>query len=137
MTRASDHSSSGFAFKHPNARIHLEHKFLADAYQLHLYDRHDGKLTLVTNLTLTTFDPQTDTWPDEAGIYLSEELAQQLMDDLWNSGLRPREERTSAGHARALADNLQDLRDSQAYAQQTANRLLGILETSASKASRS
>lgn len=46
----------------------------------------------------------------QASVSISNQAAQVLMDDLWNSGLRPTEGTGSAGSLRATEKHLDDMR---------------------------
>ena len=48
--------------------------------------------------------------PIEPAFRLAHEEAQELMDSLWNSGLRPTQARASAGQAEAVQLHLEDMR---------------------------
>jgi len=50
------------------------------------------------------------TIPDEDGLRLSDENAQQMMDALWNIGVRPTEGAGSAGSLAATIRHLEDMR---------------------------
>jgi hypothetical protein len=54
-------------------------------------------------------------------VRLEVKAAQELMDDLWQCGLRPSEGTGSAGQSVAQQDHIKDLRS-------TTDRLLGIVE---------
>jgi hypothetical protein len=48
--------------------------------------------------------------PDSDGLVLNDENAQQLMDALWNIGVRPTEGNGSAGSLAATIRHLEDMR---------------------------
>lgn len=67
---------------------------------------HDGK-SAAEEFVLKERDPAVAAAPS---FQLSYEQAQTLMDDLWNSGLRPTEGTGSAGALAATQKHLEDMR---------------------------
>jgi hypothetical protein len=52
----------------------------------------------------------SEVFPDSSIIHIRYEVAQRLMDDLWNCGLRPTEGTGSAGSLKATQTHLEDMR---------------------------
>jgi hypothetical protein len=68
----------------------------------------DGaKVTVATNLILTTQDEGADFPPL---MTMGSDMGQQLMDQLWECGLRPSEGAGSAGQMTAVQAHLNDMR---------------------------
>ena len=68
----------------------------------------DGRrITVATNLILTTTDESGDFPPLMS---MGSDMAQQLMDQLWDCGLRPSEGAGSVGQMSAVQAHLADMR---------------------------
>lgn len=105
-----------------NFKVHAENRFYADAIAIHIYERlQNGDISLLSGLQFTTHHEAEIVEPQEA-IQLPRETAQQLMDALWQCGLRPSEGSGSAGSLKATESHLKDM-------QELSRRLLGIVET--------
>ena len=105
-----------------NFKVHAENRFYADAIAIHIYERlQNGDISLLSGLQFTTHHEAEIVEPQEA-IQLQRETAQQLMDALWQCGLRPSEGSGSAGSLKATESHLKDM-------QELSRRLLGIVET--------
>lgn len=70
-------------------------------------NRTDGRRFVVTNMEFKELAPGA--WVD-ATLRLTQDRAQELMDDLWRCGLRPTEGRGSAGALAATERHLEDMR---------------------------
>ena len=105
-----------------NFKVHAENRFYADAIAIHIYERlQNGDISLLSGLQFTTHHEAEIVEPQES-IQLQRETAQQLMDALWQCGLRPSEGSGSAGSLKATESHLKDM-------QELSRRLLGIVET--------
>ena len=109
-------------------KVHAENMFYADAIAIHIYERMpNGDISLLSGLQFTTHHEAEYVEPQEA-IQLPRETSQQLMDALWQCGLRPSEGSGSAGSLKATENHLKDI-------QEFSRRLLSIVErTPANKA---
>jgi hypothetical protein len=104
-----------------NFNVHAENNFYANAIAIHIYERlQNGDISLLSGLQFTTHHEGDFVEPKEA-IQLPRETAQQLMDALWQCGLRPSEGTGSAGSLKATENHLKDMQD-------LSRRLLGIFE---------
>lgn len=65
--------------------------------------------SVVTNMEFTTIDAG-DVYPQEPTFRLRHLEAQQLMDSLWDCGLRPTAGKGSAGQLVAVENHLKDMR---------------------------
>lgn len=72
-----------------------------------LAQKKDGKTSVVENLTLRTLEEGEI---PHSPIQLDPTTAQQLMDSLWDCGLRPSEGSGSAGAMLATQNHLEDMR---------------------------
>jgi hypothetical protein len=73
----------------------------------------DGKFSAVADpILMRRLDVEDGRFskPIEATVSLHDDAAQQLMDELWNCGLRPSEGTGSAGSLRATERHLEDMR---------------------------
>lgn len=105
-----------------NFRVHAENRFYSDAIAIHLYERlSQDEVSLLTRLEFTTQKASEFVEPQEA-LILPREVAQQLVDALWQCGLRPSEGSGSAGALKATETHLKDM-------QEISRRLLGMVET--------
>src|SRR3954468_8115919 len=83
-------------------------EFFRDGVSIHIFRRADARhFEAVTKLEVETFDegmigPQSP-------LEISHDQAQQLIDALWDCGLRPSEGAGSAGAMKAAQDHLKDL----------------------------
>lgn len=91
---------------------------LQNAIAIHLY-RRDGKEVSV--LTGLEFKPREINKLPEEEILLPIETAQELMDSLWQCGLRPSEGSGSAGALSATQNHLKDM-------QSLSQKLLAMIE---------
>lgn len=100
-------------------RARAEPEYIRDAIKVYLFERlADGRVALITNVEFTTFKP--DEAPPPGAIELPRKTAQELMDSLWECGLRPSEGSGSAGALRAVERHRDDLKE-------IVNRLLDII----------
>ena len=104
-----------------NLRAHAIPRHFADAIDVYLYEKMpNGDVSVLSNLVFTTIERGVAAEPEQS-ILLPTETAQELMDSLWQCGLRPTEGTGSAGALKAVQDNLVDMRG-------FANRLLSMIE---------
>ena len=86
---------------------------------LYLVDKSFGKMGMVKDILFETV-PEGEVFP-ETPINLSYTAAQELMDSLWECGLRPSEGSGSAGSLLATQNHLKDM-------QSLSWRLLAMIE---------
>ena len=102
-------------------KARAERQFVTDGIVIHLYETtEDGKISIMTDAIFETFDPTQFIEPDKA-LVVPYQTAQELMDSLWDCGLRPSEGSGSAGALKAVENHLKDL-------QEYGKRLLTIVE---------
>lgn len=105
-----------------NLRAHAIPRYFADAIDIYLYEKmHDGSMLVLSKIEFSAVDKDDAVIEPMHSILLPRETAQELMDALWQCGLRPSEGTGSAGALKATQDNLDDMR-------KFANRLLSIVE---------
>ncbi len=93
-----------------NFKVRAEKQPWNDGISLHLFERlPDGNISLLAGLQFETISPAEAVYPGEA-INLPYEVAQQLIDSLWDCGLRPSEGTGSAGAMAATQKHLEDMR---------------------------
>lgn len=79
-----------------------------DDVQLLIVDEWMGRVAYVQDLTLTTIETGAPILNPSCS--LSKDAAQELMDNLWQCGLRPSEGSGSAGALAATQKHLDDMR---------------------------
>jgi hypothetical protein len=103
-----------------NHHAHAEMRWGTRAINLYFYEKLSGnKIAVSSNLIFETVD-EFDAIPMDS-IVLPVEVAQELMDSLWQCGLRPSEGTGSAGALKATENHLKDL-------QELSKRLLSLVE---------
>jgi len=90
-----------------NLKFHAERQPFTGGMALHVGADQDGKLFVGTPLVMRDAEPGMVTRPV---MTLTQTAAQQLMDELWNCGLRPSEGAGSAGQLAATERHLADMR---------------------------
>lgn len=103
--------------------ISLERRFLADTVALYIFDRSRANLQGIVGVAAPiVFRDQKfeEAIPSDPALEISLEAAQDLFDELYRLGFRPKEEGT-AGALAATVAHLNDQRD-------LSTRLLGMLE---------
>jgi len=104
-----------------NFHVHAEPRWQAHGIMLHFYERQqNGDISLLSGLQFTTVKEGESVEPQES-IVMPLETAQELIDSLWQCGLRPSEGSGSAGSLKATENHLKDL-------QTLSWRLLSIVE---------
>jgi len=104
-----------------NFKVHVEKRFYADGIAIHIFERlPSGEVSLLSGLQFTTHKEAEIVEPQEA-IIMPVEVAQELIDNLWQCGLRPSEGSGSAGSLKATESHLKDL-------QEFSRRLFGMVE---------
>lgn len=104
-----------------NYHAHAEPRFYARSISLHFYERRqNGEISLLSGLQFTTVKEAEAIQPQEE-ITLPLETAQELIDSLWQCGLRPSEGAGSAGSLKATENHLKDI-------QEFSQRLLSMVE---------
>lgn len=102
-------------------KARIERSWAMDGVKLHLFERlPDGKLSLLSGLVFKEYGA-TEMFEPSESINLPYATAQELMDELWQAGLRPSEGSGSAGSLRATENHLKDL-------QTLSWRLLSMIE---------
>lgn len=96
----------------PNHGMHcvarLRDGFLPrQAISVYIYDVHNGKVAACENITLKDQDPAMYM---EAPLELSPTAAQELIDSLWECGVRPSAGSGSVGQLAAVQYHLEDMR---------------------------
>lgn len=110
-------------------RAHAEPKWYSNSIALYFYEKaQDGKVSYVSNLVMTTAEEGQAIEPSDA-LTIPHETAQELMDSLWQCGLRPSEGSGSAGALKATENHLKDM-------QELSRRLLGMVERTPSNIAR-
>jgi hypothetical protein len=105
-------------FKH----AHVQMKMWNRSLDLFLYNRNsEGHITFIDEVTLRTEKDAYKIIEPKDPIILPLETAQELMDGLWQCGLRPSEGSGSAGALRATENHLKDM-------QELSKRLLSMVE---------
>lgn len=70
-----------------------------------------GKIEVVTGMTFEEIEDAGITVPYDQVVSILNDDAQELMDDLWHTGLRPTEGSGSAGSLLATEKHLKDMRE--------------------------
>lgn len=105
-----------------NFHAHAELDFLSRSIRIHIFERRqDGDISILSDFQFKTINPSESPEPDDS-IGLPLETAQELMDALWQCGLRPSEGSGSAGALKATENHLHDM-------QEINRRLLTMVET--------
>ena len=102
-----------------NFKARAERLWHNDGVSLHLFDNTGKKLRVVTDLVIKEYDDAVIEAHDD--IVLPTQTAQELIDGLWDCGLRPSEGSGSAGALKATQEHLKDL-------QTLSWRLLSMIE---------
>lgn len=101
-------------------RAHAEPKWHNNSIVLYFYIKEqDGKVSYLSDIVMTTQEV-TAVEPSDV-LTVPRETAQELMDSLWQCGLRPSEGSGSAGSLKATQDHLKDM-------QELSRRLLSMVE---------
>jgi hypothetical protein len=70
-------------------------------------DLGDEKIAIIKDLVFETVERSKSI--ENKGIHIGNDIAQELMDELWTCGLRPSEGTGSAGSLKATQDHLGDM----------------------------
>ena len=90
--------------------VRAEPKWYSRSIDLFFYEKmSNGNVAFVENLTMRTVESGTEI-PDSA-IAIPLDAAQELMDSLWQCGLRPSEGAGSAGALLATQNHLKDMQE--------------------------
>ncbi len=104
-----------------NIRAIAEYDIMMAAIKLHIYEKEEnGKIRLLTDNGFREIDPMAYN-PGADSIEISQRAAQELMDSLWQCGLRPSQGKGSAGALKAAEDHLESLK-------KVIDRLFGVIE---------
>lgn len=89
-------------------RIHADYQAHRPGFAIYLFERHkDGSQSVCTGVAMAKAD--TALYMDPAA-HLTKEAAQELLDDLWRSGIRPSVGVSSSGQLEAMQSHITDLR---------------------------
>lgn len=95
---------------------------IRNAIRIYLYMKNPGStIQVLTNVEFTDLDPTATV--DIEGLDVTYETAQEIVDSLWNCGIRPSEGTGSAGSLKATENHLKDM-------QELSKRVLNMLESS-------
>lgn len=97
--------------------------FAFDGVQLYIYQKYpDGTRFRVKNIDMEQVtETVASTYQDNGLIQIDPTAAQELMDDLWQCGVRPTEGTGSAGQAQAMQKHISDL-------EKVNDKLFGIVD---------
>lgn len=90
------------------AEIHVERQLYRFGYAIHFLNKSQNKMASFS-IEWKDFDISTHV-PVENVLEVQDTQAQQLMDALWKSGIRPSNEVGSVGEKNALQSHLSDMR---------------------------
>ena len=103
-----------------NLHIRTERRLFMDEVAIYIFERiAPDKIAMISNIEMTTIE--TGQMKPESPLQISYDTAQELMDSLWDCGLRPSEGAGSAGSLKATENHLKDM-------QNLSWRLLTIIE---------
>lgn len=88
-------------------RIHAQREFLFDGISLHLFNDQGHQLAVAKPVVMEAIENGAFATPM---LNIGMETAQQLMDELWNCGVRPTEGSGSAGSLAATERHLADMK---------------------------
>jgi hypothetical protein len=90
----------------------VERQYFGRRYGVFVFGKSRGKHTVAKSVTLQIIENEADyaSVAREPLFYLDTHYAQQLMDSLWQAGLRPSEGAGSAGAMAAVEKHLADMR---------------------------
>jgi len=105
-----------------NLTARAERQFVRDTITVYLFEHMpNGRIAILSNVEFTEVPPEEAVEIGVDGINLSRQTAQELMDSLWDCGLRPSEGSGSAGALAATERHLKDVQD-------FSRRLLSLVE---------
>ena len=82
------------------------------SYGIQMLAEHmDGRQSFIENVILRTVPADDYTTPVPTALNISYEMAQSLMDALWNAGLRPSTQDDSVGALGATKEHLADMKE--------------------------
>lgn len=84
--------------------------FIHDTIEIRMAEISGKKVSIVQPLTLETIDLNETCRELPPAFSLSPEDAQQFMDELWRTGIRPTEGAGSVGQLAAVSRHLEDMR---------------------------
>lgn len=112
-----------------NFHAHAEPKWYSRSIAIYFYEKLDnGQTAFVENIVMKTVGEDEAVEPSDT-FSVPLETAQELMDSLWQCGIRPSEGTGSAGSLKATQDHLKDL-------QEFSRRLLSMVESTPSNTAR-
>ena len=105
----------------PELRVAAEPVHIRRAVRIYFYEElPENRVAVLTNLEFTTVERSAILGVDYKPLEIPRQTAQELMDALWNCGLRPSEGSGSADALRAVERNREDLKE-------IVDKLLGIV----------
>ena len=97
-----------------------ERRMFMDDIAIYLFEKlGEGRIGVISNIEFETLEPHV--MRNETPLCVSMSTAQELIDSLWDCGLRPSEGSGSAGSLKATENHLKDM-------QTLSWRLLGMVE---------
>jgi hypothetical protein len=91
-------------------KVHAIQNWAMDGVEIFIHSHDDmGRLSYATNIEMKDL-PEGYLPQDEARIVLREEDAKILMNELWNTGIRPSEQRDRSETLNAKDQHINDLR---------------------------
>jgi hypothetical protein len=98
----------------PDLRWWVQKNLMLASYELVGHIAHkDGRMSVISSYTLTTLskeESQDLSYGVTKPLRLSKESAQDLMDELWSTGLRPSNGAGNIGELAAVKHHLEDMR---------------------------
>lgn len=83
--------------------------FLSDGVKLYFADKTVSKIAVMTEVTFKSFDRDAVEFP-AVPLGITKEAARNLMDALWNCGVRPSNGAQTVGELSAVKSHLEDMR---------------------------
>lgn len=110
----------------PNLKARAEKSLFKSSITVYLYEKlSGGKISYLSGFQFRDIEEGEAVDPSEV-LELSYQTCQELMDSLWDCGLRPSEGSGSAGSLMATENHLKDL-------QEFSKRLLSLAEHAATR----
>lgn len=88
-------------------QIRVDKNFAALGYSVYIFEQTNGRISICEDIIMRTLEEGQLANPK---ITLRESQAQQLMDDLWNAGIRPTSAKIHEGTVEAINRHLEDMR---------------------------
>ncbi len=88
---------------------HAQYNIARGGYELMGFEERDGRrMVMRGEITVTDYEPGS--YISEPTLTFTEDEAQQIMNELWNTGLRPKNGAGAVAHTESLQAHLEDLR---------------------------